>query len=267
MKYLVLAGILALTTLSAYAQRVNPEPNAGWTALKSQAAANDTISKALDESGLVIAFYSATVTKKGALKELQLVDEGPLNAGSAEILTRMLKNTTWKPGTVNGKASTQIFLFSFAIERKSRKALAIDSLFKQKVEVFVMLLKQHGDTLEDGSPKFIDSVYNVPNPYKQTIEARYPGNDYGFIQHVSNSFNYPSRCLDENINGYVLLKFRVSPYGLTSQFEVLESTEACPEFADEAIRVLRLSERWIPAVWGSGYIQAYRKLPIALRID
>ena len=267
LKNLGLLGILALTHFTASAQRVNPEPIAGWAALESLTAKNDTVSQALDESGLVIAFFSATVNKKGVLKELQLVDEGPLNAGSTEILNRMLKNTTWKPGTENGKASTQTFLFSFAIERKSKKALAIDSLFKQKVEVFVMLLKQHGDTLEDGSPKFIDSVNNVPNPYKQTLEARYPGNDFGFIQHVSNSFNYPTRCLDENINGYVLLKFRVSPYGLTSQFEVLETTEACPEFAEEAIRVLRLSERWIPAVWENGYIQAYRKLPIALRID
>lgn len=267
LKNLGLLGILALTHFTASAQRVNPEPIAGWAALESLTAKNDTVSKALDESGLVIAFYSATVTKKGALKELLLVDEGPLNAGCTEILTQMLKKTTWKAGTLKGKAATQTFLFSFAIERKSKKALAADSSFKQKVAEYVALLKQHGDTLENGTPKLIDSVDRVPNPYRQTQLARYPGNDAGFIQHVQNTFTYPPRCLEANISGDVVLQFRVNPYGLVSHIEIKSESKACPEFGVESVRVLRISDRWIPAVWQNSYIQSFRELPIRMDIN
>lgn len=267
LKYTSLITLFTFISFTAYGQIERPEPVHGWSELKKHTATNDTVNSALEASGLVIAFYKASISKKGVLKELITVDEGPLNAGSTEILTRMLKNTTWKPGTEKGKATAQTFYFSFAIERKSKKALATDSLFNQKVSEYIVLLKQHGDTLEDGTPKFLDSVGNVPNPYGQTIAARYPGNDAGFIQHVSENFQYPNRCLDESINGYVLLKFRVSPFGLTSNLEIIEQTKACPEFAEEAIRVLRLSDRWIPAVWGDGYIQAFRQLPIRLQIN
>lgn len=263
----MLSAALALASISVYGQTERPEPLMGWNELQATAAKNDTVNSALEESGLVIAFYKATITKKGFVKELTMEDEGPLNAGSTEILTRLLKNTTWKPGVEKGKAATQTFYFSFAIERKSKKALEKDSLYRQKVKEFNDLVKQHGDTLEDGSPKNIDSIGNLANPFRQAIQARYPGDDQGFIQHVSNNFSYPSRCLEQSISGSVLLKFRVSPYGLVSHIEIVEMSKGCPEFGEEAVRVLRLSDRWIPAVWENSYIQAYRQLPIALRVN
>lgn len=88
-----------------------------------------------------------------------------------------------------------------------------------------------------------------------------------FYDYVSQNFRYPTRCKEEGIWGYVLLRFKVDVSGYISEVSALETTSDCPEFTAEAVRVLKLSPRWIPAQSGGRPIEAWRILPISLQVE
>lgn len=264
---LFILGFFITAILGLSAQ--NPEPVLGWDALAKQAEKVSAVDSVLKEQGLVIAFYKATISKKGVLTALELVDEGPLNSGTTAVLTETLQKATWKPGLKKGKAKAMVFNFSFAIERRSLKALQYDSAYRTYYKELDSIAKAKGDTTADGKIK--DGVI-VKNAELRGIEMsvtepRYPRGDQGFIEHVRDNFNYPTRCLDANISGSVIIQFTVNPYGRTSKFKTVSEAKSCPEFTEESIRVLRLSERWIPAVYQGHYISSYRKLPISINIQ
>ena len=41
----------------------------------------------------------------------------------------------------------------------------------------------------------------------------------------------------------------------------------CPEFAAEALRVLRSSPKWIPGKANGQYVRSYRELPIRMSVN
>lgn len=107
---------------------------------------------------------------------------------------------------------------------------------------------------------------NDPAP-KVQIEAKFPGGDDAFRQFIVEKFAYPERCKEEQIEGYVKLKFVVDVNGRISRITVLEETKLCPEFAKEAIRVLQISPRWIPAQNNGKFTTAWRELPIRIGLE
>ncbi|MBM3937398.1 MAG: hypothetical protein FJ333_01915 [Sphingomonadales bacterium] len=65
------------------------------------------------------------------------------------------------------------------------------------------------------------------------------------IEYVTNTFQYPIRCQDDDINGFVKLKFMVDEIGRISRVSTIDETPNCREFTTEAIRVLKKSPQWI----------------------
>lgn len=101
---------------------------------------------------------------------------------------------------------------------------------------------------------------------KVEVQARFPGGDSAFRSFIANNFNYPARCLDEGISGYVLLRFIVDTKGNISNVTVIEETKSCKEFSQEAIRVLKMSPRWIPGMVNGKFVKSYRVIPIKLSL-
>ncbi|MBS3913507.1 MAG: energy transducer TonB [Bacteroidetes bacterium] len=97
--------------------------------------------------------------------------------------------------------------------------------------------------------------------------ADFPGGEEAFIQYVTQNFQYPPRCWEEGINGYVMLRFVVDTRGAISQVTSLEGTPSCPEFTTEAIRVLKASPRWVPAQYNGKFVKAWRQIPIRLSVE
>jgi protein TonB len=103
--------------------------------------------------------------------------------------------------------------------------------------------------------------------YEANVQAKFIGGDEGFIAYVKEKFQYPQRCQDEGIDGYVLLRFVVDTKGNVSQVTMLEETASCKEFTDEAIRVLKNSPQWIPGMIGGRFVKSYRVVPIRLNLN
>jgi protein TonB len=98
------------------------------------------------------------------------------------------------------------------------------------------------------------------------VQAQPRGGMKKFYKFIAANFNYPTRCQSAGINGEVLLKFIVELDGTLSNFEVIEYTKACPEFAKEAIRVLKKSPKWKPAMKNGTPIRHFRRMPIKFQV-
>lgn len=103
-------------------------------------------------------------------------------------------------------------------------------------------------------------------PKTVKIKASFPGGDAAFKEYVRDNFNYPTRCQDDGINGYVLLRFVVDETGKVSRVSAIEETKSCPEFTTEAIRVLKKSPRWIPGNNNGVQMKSWREIPINLQV-
>ncbi len=118
--------------------------------------------------------------------------------------------------------------------------------------------------LNDGSGPLVGNSEPATNVQ---VKAKYPGGEEAFREYVANAFQYPVRCQDEGINGSVVLRFAVDETGRISRIQAIEQTKSCPEFTDEAIRVLKKSPRWIPGQNNGVFLKSWREIPIKLTVE
>lgn len=102
---------------------------------------------------------------------------------------------------------------------------------------------------------------------KVDVQAKFNGGEDAFVNFIIENFEYPERCREENINGYVKLRFVVDKDGRLSNISAIEETKSCPEFTAEAIRVLKRSPRWIPGQVNGQFIKSWREVPIKLSVE
>jgi Gram-negative bacterial TonB protein C-terminal len=99
------------------------------------------------------------------------------------------------------------------------------------------------------------------------VQAQFVGGDNAFNEFLMSNFIFPERCREEGIGGRVLLRFVVDTKGRISQISAIEETKSCPEFTTEAIRVLKMSPKWIPGLVNGRYVNSWRQLPIKLTLE
>ena len=237
--------LINFCVLSIRAQ-IKVEPSGGIRRFQdSLYAANDSL-KLLIPAGLpVIAVYDFTL-RKNKITEINLTAQRNLKSGADKILKRALLASDWK--SVKSKKSEVVYrvVFWFGRLHYSDSSALADTARKMPVVI---------ESDDDDQPMLKDQM------------ATYPGGEKPFISLIAQSFNYPSRCRDKGISGYVLLRFKINHDGSITNIYVVEETENCPEFTKEAIRVIKLSEPWLPAVKDGVPVAAFRQLPIKLSLQ
>jgi protein TonB len=108
-----------------------------------------------------------------------------------------------------------------------------------------------------------DSVYSSGMEQK----AQFKGGDKAFQRYVMDNFTYPWRCQENGISGSVLLRFVVDVDGSIVNIQVLEVSTKCPEFAKEAVRILKNSPRWIPGMYNGRFVKSYREFPLKMAVN
>jgi hypothetical protein len=240
--------LFLLFNQSLMAQYTAAEPTQGWDSWKKQLVSdNPEMDSILNRVGFILGYYNLTVTKKGVLKHLEVLDSAPLNGQSTQIIASALRKTTWKPATRKDKPKSSEFPIIMDFVRRGSKYTPSE------------------DTAAIEFPKPIkrDSTSVIAIQRSDSF-ARYPGGHEAFSFFIASNFSFPARCAEEGIEGYVLIKFRINPYGEIKIVSAENRSPACPEFAAEAIRVVLASSTWIPGVYNGKYISAHRILPIRL---
>jgi TonB family protein len=112
--------------------------------------------------------------------------------------------------------------------------------------------------------KYILEDFYCALPYI-SLDAEYPGGPDAFQKIISTNLKYPAGALKYNIEGNVKLKFKVLKDGSLSGFVVLDSLGyGCEE---EAIRVVKLSRKWRPAIRSSRPIEFEQTISVFFHLE
>jgi len=96
---------------------------------------------------------------------------------------------------------------------------------------------------------------------KVEIESQYPGGPQAWQRYLNRSLRYPPV---EDIQGTIVVQFIVDQEGNVSNVEAISGPE---ELRAEAVRVIKKSGKWTPAIQNGRQVKSYKKQPIVFRLE
>lgn len=94
--------------------------------------------------------------------------------------------------------------------------------------------------------------------------AQFPGGDAECYKFIAAHQKYPTKCLEKSIQGRVIVGFVVNRDGSIVDVKAIRSPD--PELTREAIRIIRLMPRWIPAKQGGRNVRQRVSWPFMFSI-
>jgi len=91
----------------------------------------------------------------------------------------------------------------------------------------------------------------------------FPGGKQAFSAFLSENLKWPKNTSD-NTQGVVIVSFFVEKDGNLTEIKVAKSMS--PPFDEEALRVINLSPKWVPAMKNNKFIKSKYTVPISFYI-
>lgn len=135
-------------------------------------------------------------------------------------------------------------------------------------------IKDEGITappVSDAGKGVIEAPKKVEEDYdklftKVEIESSYPGGNSAWTRYLYKSMRYPQEAQDNDIQGTIVVQFIVDKDGNVSDVEAI-SGPTNGGLRDEAIRVIKKSGKWEPAVQNGRKVKSYKKQPITFKLE
>ena len=99
---------------------------------------------------------------------------------------------------------------------------------------------------------------------KVEIESEYPGGAAAWQRYLNRNLRYPQEAIDNEVQGAVVVQFIVDKEGNVSDVEAISGPQ---ELRPEAVRVIKKSGKWTPAVQNGRQVKSYKKQPIVFRLE
>jgi protein TonB len=100
---------------------------------------------------------------------------------------------------------------------------------------------------------------------KVEIESDYPGGAGAWARYLNKTLHYPDEAVNNEIQGQVIVQFIVDKEGNVSNVEAI-SGPTDGGLRDEAVRVIKKSGKWTPAVQNGRQVKSYKKQPIQFKL-
>ena len=111
-----------------------------------------------------------------------------------------------------------------------------------------------------GMPESQDPICEKPDQ-----QASFPGGEAKLFQFLAQNTVYPKECTDSGVQGRVVVSMTIERDGSLSQFKVLKS--AAPLLDEEALRVIKLMPRWLPAKKDGKSVRSNFVFPVTFRLQ
>jgi protein TonB len=98
------------------------------------------------------------------------------------------------------------------------------------------------------------------------IESTYPGGLPAWARFLNKNFRYPEPAQSDGVQGTVMVRFIVDKDGNVSDVEALSGPDQ-DGLREEAVRVIRKSGKWIPAVQNGRNVKSYKQQPVVFKIS
>ncbi|HWK02066.1 MAG TPA: TonB family protein [Puia sp.] len=97
-------------------------------------------------------------------------------------------------------------------------------------------------------------------------ESFYPGGMEAWKRYLNKNFRYPDEAQNNEIQGVVTVQFIVDKDGNVSDVQAVSGPEQ-GGLREEAVRVIKKSGKWTPAVQNGRQVKSYKKQPITFRLE
>jgi protein TonB len=125
--------------------------------------------------------------------------------------------------------------------------------------------------VSDAGKGVIEAPKKDETNYDQTftkveIESEYPGGQGAWMRYLNKTFRYPDAAVEQEIQGTVVVQFIVDKEGNVSDVEAISGPSG-GGLKEEAIRVIKKSGKWTPAIQNGRQVKSYKKQPITFRLQ
>jgi periplasmic protein TonB len=97
------------------------------------------------------------------------------------------------------------------------------------------------------------------------IESTYPGGLPAWARFLNKSFRYPDAAQSNGTQGTVMVRFIVDKEGNVSDVEAISGPDQ-DGLREEAVRVIKKSGKWVPAVQNGRNVKSYKRQPVVFKI-
>jgi periplasmic protein TonB len=123
--------------------------------------------------------------------------------------------------------------------------------------------------VDDAGKGVVEAPKKVEEDWDKTftkveIESDYPGGAAAWQRYLNRNLRYPQDAIDNEIQGTVVVQFIVDKEGVVSDVDAISGPK---ELRDEAVRVIKKSGKWTPAVQNGRQVKSYKKQPIVFRLE
>jgi len=101
---------------------------------------------------------------------------------------------------------------------------------------------------------------------KVEIESEFPGGPAAWLRYMNKNLRYPDDAVNNEIQGTVVVQFIVDKEGNVSDVQAISGPEN-GGLREEAVRVIKKSGKWTPAVQNGRQVKSYKKQPIVFKLE
>jgi protein TonB len=121
---------------------------------------------------------------------------------------------------------------------------------------------------DDGNKGIIEAPKKEEEDWNKTfvsvqIESQYPGGQPAWERFLNRNFHYPQEAIDNEVQGTVVVQFIVDLEGNVSDVVAISGPQ---ELRPEAVRVIKKSGKWTPAIQNGRQVKSYKKQPVTFRL-
>lgn len=97
-----------------------------------------------------------------------------------------------------------------------------------------------------------------------SLDAGFPGGEPSWQRYISRHLVYPKKAKRKKIEGTVTVQFILDKFGYVAEVEAISGPL---ELRQSAIRVIKKSPKWDPAIQGGRQVKAFKKYDIVFKLD
>jgi protein TonB len=101
---------------------------------------------------------------------------------------------------------------------------------------------------------------------KVEIESDFPGGTAAWLRYLNKNLRYPDDAVNNEIQGTVVVQFIVDKEGNVSDVQAIAGPDN-GGLREEAVRVIKKSGKWTPAIQNGRQVKSYKKQPIVFRLE
>jgi len=99
----------------------------------------------------------------------------------------------------------------------------------------------------------------------QKTQPSFPGGDTAWLHFLSHTLRYPDDAVNNEIMGTVMVSFTVNTDSTISDIQAISGPKK-GGLREEAVRVITLSKKWVPATENGVPLKSATKQPIVFKL-